>query len=96
MIVRIVSYATESVDEAREWARKRAPDLRDAEGIEHAYFFSREDPPEAGAVVLYPSEEALERYKRSDAYQQAVEEIGNTWGVGSDPIREDVYELLDM
>jgi heme-degrading monooxygenase HmoA len=96
MIMRIVSYAADSVEEARDWARKRGPDLREAEGIAHAYFFSREDPPEAGAVVLFPSEEALERYRGSDAYRRAVEEIGTTWALSPEPIREDVYELLDV
>lgn len=96
MIVRIVSYAAESVEEARDWARERAPEIRDADGIEHAYFFSREDPAEAGAIVLFPSEEALARYKESDAYRRAVAEIGETWGLSPEPIREDVYELLPV
>lgn len=96
MVVRIVSYAAESLDEARDWARERGPDARQAPGVEHAYFFQREEPPQAGAVILYSSEEALEEYKNSDAYRDFVDEIASTWGLSGEPIREDVYELLDL
>lgn len=96
MVVRIVSYAAESVEEAEAWARENAPGLRQAEGVEHAYFFSRQEPPEAGAIILYPSEGALKRYKNSDAYRQAVDEIATGWGLSGEPIREEVYELLDV
>lgn len=96
MIVRIVSYAAESIDDATEWARERAPALRNAAGVEHAYFFRRERPAEAGAIFLFASDGAVEDYKASDAYQKAVEEIGSTWGVSGEPVREDVYELLDV
>lgn len=96
MIARIVSYAAESVEDATDWARERAPALREAPGVEHAYFMSREEPAEAGAIVLFASEDALERYKASEAYRRAVEEIGNTWGLSREPVREDVYELLEV
>lgn len=93
MIVRIVTYPAESVDDAREWVRERGPGLREAPGVAHAYFMSRAEPAEAGAIVLFESDEALDRYKASDAYRQAVEEIGRTWGLSPEPIREDVYQL---
>lgn len=96
MIVRIVSYAAESVEEAEAWARENAAVLRQAEGVDHAYFFRRAQPAEAGAILLFASEDALRRYRQSDAYREAVDEIAETWGQTREPIREDVYELLDV
>lgn len=96
MIVRIVSYPDEDVDEATDRARECAPRLREAPGVEHAYFMFRENPAEAGAIVLFGSEDALDRYKESHAYRRAVEEIGNTWGRDHEPIREELYEMLDV
>lgn len=96
MVVRIVSYAAESIDGAKRWAEKRADDARNAPGVEHAYFFLREKPAEAGAVILYSSEEALREYKNSDAYQSMVDEIARSWGESGEPVTEEVYELLDV
>lgn len=96
MIARIVSYPAESLEDATEWARERGPALRQQDEIEHAYFMTSEDPPRAAAILLYASREALEAYLDSEAYRQAVREIREGWGKSGEPIREDVYELLDV
>lgn len=96
MIARIVSYPAESLEDAKEWARERGPMLRQQDQIEHAYFMTSEDPPQAAAILLYPSRQALEEYLESDAYRQAVQEIADGWGASAEPITEEVYELLDV
>lgn len=96
MIVRIVSYAAESLEGAKEWARSRADEARQAPGVEHAYLFSREEPPEAGAVILYASEQALREFMESDEHAQIIEEITETWAESGEPVLEEVYELADV
>lgn len=96
MIARIVSYPAESLDDATEWARERGPALRQQDEVEHVYFMTSEDPPQAAAILLYPSREALEDDLDSDAYRQAVREIEAGWGKSGELLREDVYELLDV
>lgn len=96
MIARIVSYEAESLEDAVEWAQERAPMLRAQDQVEHAYFMTSDDPPQAAAILLYASREAMDAYLASDAYERAVREIAEGWGASGEPIREDVYELLDV
>lgn len=96
MIVRVVTYGAQSLEAGRAWAERRASDLRGVEGVRHVDFIQQEDPPRLGAVIHFNSRRDLQRYKESGPYEQFVQEMRENVIDESQPVRDRVFELLDI
>ncbi|MFQ5690875.1 MAG: hypothetical protein ACE5HQ_11445 [Gemmatimonadota bacterium] len=96
MIVRVVTYPAEPLDTAKEWTREHGPEVRGAPGVREAYFISREQPAQIGAIQLFDSRADLRRYTEGDVYQRLYRSLRDRLGPETRPLTEEVYEVIEV
>jgi len=96
MIVRIVSYGAESVEDARTWLTEHSREIENVLGLERVEFVRQDHPPRAGTIMYFESPQDLQQYRESRRYENFRESILAAWGDESEPVREAVYRLLDV
>lgn len=96
MIVRIVTYGARSLEAGRKWGERRGSELRAVDGVEKVDFIQQEDPDRIGAIIHFESLKHLKRYKESGPYQEFVEDLKEKVLDPNQPVRDEVFELLDI
>lgn len=96
MVVRIVTYAAESREAARQWVRQHADEFQGAPGVERVIFIHSKKPPRVGAVMVFESADALARYKTTGPFERLVDSLRRAWADDSRPVREEAYRVMDV
>lgn len=96
MVVRIVTYATESRVAARQWVQEHADEFREAPGVERVTFIHSKKPPRVGAVMVFESDDALARYKTTGPFERLVDSLRRAWADDSRPAREEAYRVIHV
>lgn len=93
MVVRLLTYRAGSREEAEAWAREQAGALRAVPGLERVSFVYRREPPRAGALLVFASDDALARYREEGVHERIV---GSLWDDAHHPIREETYRVIEV
>lgn len=96
MVVRIVTFGAASVEAARTWARESAHTFQRIPGLEQVLFLHSAVPPQAGAVMVFQSDDALARYKTTGPHERLVESLQQVRADGDTPVREEAYWVMDV
>lgn len=96
MVIRVVSYAVKDIELAREWSRTHGPEVRGAPGVREAYFTTRDDPPQIGAIQVFNSPEDMRRYKESHRFAELVRSLRGTLGPETETLIDEVYQVVEV
>lgn len=96
MVVRIVTYAAESLEEARAWVEEHAEEFREAPGVERVTFIHSKKPARVGAVMVFESADALARYKTTGPFERLLSSLRRVWADDSLPVREEAYRVMEV
>jgi heme-degrading monooxygenase HmoA len=99
MIIRVVSYHALHDKDVEKWMQTSASELRGVKGVRRVEFFrNKDDPSQYGSIMHFSTKEDLDDYKKKQegTYQKLVRSIRETWLDDSQPVTEQIFELLDI
>lgn len=59
-------------------------------------FIHSKKPPRMGAVMVFESTDAPDRYKTTGPFEWLVDSLRRAWADDCGPVREEAYRVMDV